>query len=83
MSMSIIFSPRPRFSFRPCSVQPMRMVIRNLVRRSTEHARHAILSNPICISPGRAVLLPAGMQGDRASIVFSDPAEVGRLINKR
>src|SRR5712691_1477925 len=29
---------------------------------------------------GKPVLLPAGMQGDRASLVFSDPAEIGRLI---
>ena len=31
---------------------------------------------------GKPVLTPAGMQGDRASIVFSDPAEIGRLIDK-
>lgn len=34
-------------------------------------------------APGKPVLLPAGMQGDRASIVFSSPAEVGRLIEER
>jgi cytochrome c len=32
---------------------------------------------------GKPVLLPAGMQGDRASLVFSDPAEIGRLIEKK
>jgi len=32
---------------------------------------------------GKPVLTPAGMQGDRASIVFSDPAEIGRLIEKK
>jgi cytochrome c len=32
---------------------------------------------------GKPVLIPAGMQGDRASIVFSSPAEMGRLIEER
>lgn len=32
---------------------------------------------------GTPVLVPAGMQGDRASIVFSSPAEIGRLIEER
>lgn len=32
---------------------------------------------------GKPVLLPAGMQGDRASIVFTDPAEIGRLIESK
>jgi cytochrome c len=32
---------------------------------------------------GKPVLIPAGMQGDRASIVFSSPAEIGRLIEER
>jgi len=31
---------------------------------------------------GRPVLLSTGMQGDRASIVFSDPSEIGLLIDK-
>jgi cytochrome c len=33
--------------------------------------------------PGKPVLLPAGMQGDRVSIIFADPAEIGRLVEKR
>jgi cytochrome c len=32
---------------------------------------------------GKPVLLPAGMQGDRGSLVFSDPTEIGRLIDKK
>ena len=32
---------------------------------------------------GKAALLPAGMQGDRASVVFSSPAEIGRSIEER
>lgn len=32
---------------------------------------------------GKAVLIPAGMQGDRASIVFSAPTEIGRLIEEK
>jgi cytochrome c len=32
---------------------------------------------------GTPVLVPAGMQGDRASVVFSSPAEIGRLIEER
>ena len=31
---------------------------------------------------GRPVLLPAGMQGDRASVVFSTVAEIGKLIEQ-
>ena len=31
----------------------------------------------------KPVLVPAGMQGDSASIVFSSPAEIGRLIEER
>ena len=34
-------------------------------------------------SPGKPVLLRAGMQGDRASVVFSSPAEIGRFIEAR
>lgn len=32
---------------------------------------------------GKPVLLPAGMQGDRASLVFSDPTEIGRSIEEK
>lgn len=32
---------------------------------------------------GKPVLIPAGGQGDRMSIVFSDPAEISRLIEKK
>ena len=32
---------------------------------------------------GKPVLVPGGMQGDRASIVFSDLEEIGRSIEKR
>ena len=32
---------------------------------------------------GKPVLLPAGMQGDRGSLVFSDPAEIGRSIEEK
>ena len=37
-------------------------------------------SSHLGLPAGKPVLLPAGMQGDRASIVFSSPAEIGRLI---
>jgi cytochrome c len=37
-------------------------------------------SSPLGPSPGRPVLLPAGMQGDRASIVFASPGEIGRMM---
>jgi cytochrome c len=33
--------------------------------------------------PGKPVLLPAGMQGDRVSIIFADPAEIGRVVEKK
>jgi cytochrome c len=33
--------------------------------------------------PGKPVLLPAGMQGDRVSIVFADPAEISATIMSR
>jgi cytochrome c len=33
--------------------------------------------------PGKPVLLPAGMQGDRVSIIFADPAEISRVVEKR
>jgi cytochrome c len=32
---------------------------------------------------GKPVLVPGGMQGDRASIVFSDVEEIGRLVEKK
>jgi cytochrome c len=32
---------------------------------------------------GKPVLVPAGMQGDRASVVFASPAEMTRLIEER
>jgi cytochrome c len=32
---------------------------------------------------GEAVLLPAGMQGDRASVVFSDVKEIERMIKEK
>lgn len=34
-------------------------------------------------SPGKPAILRAGMQGDRASVVFSSPAEIGRFIEAR
>ncbi len=32
---------------------------------------------------GKPVLIPSGGQGDRWSLVFTDPAEIGRLIEKK
>jgi len=32
---------------------------------------------------GKPVMVPGGMQGDRASIVFSDLDEIGRLVEKK
>src|SRR5216684_680639 len=32
---------------------------------------------------GKPMLVPGGMQGDRASIVFSDLEEIGRLVEKK
>ena len=32
---------------------------------------------------GKPVLVPAGMQGDRSSIVFFDLEEIGRLVEKK
>ena len=37
-------------------------------------------SSPMGPSRGKPVLLPAGMQGDRASIVFASPEEISRTI---
>ena len=34
-------------------------------------------------APGKPALLRAGMQGDRASVVFSSPAEISRFIEAR
>lgn len=34
-------------------------------------------------APSKPVILRAGMQGDRASIVFANPDEIGKLIQKR
>lgn len=34
-------------------------------------------------APGKPVILRAGMQGDRASVVFTDPDEISKLIKKR
>jgi cytochrome c len=34
-------------------------------------------------APGKPVILRAGMQGDRASIVFADPAEIGKFIKAK
>ena len=31
---------------------------------------------------GRPVLLRAGMQGDRASVIFSEPAEISAFVRK-
>ncbi|HET9491111.1 MAG TPA: hypothetical protein VFR64_15325 [Methylomirabilota bacterium] len=31
-------------------------------------------------APGRPVLLPAGMQGDRASLLFASPQEISRAV---
>jgi cytochrome c len=33
--------------------------------------------------PGKPVLLPAGMHGDRVSIIFADPAEISRTVEKK
>ena len=32
--------------------------------------------------PGRPVMVGAGMQGDRASVVFATPAEISRFIGE-
>jgi cytochrome c len=32
---------------------------------------------------GRPAIMPAGMMGDRASVIFSDPAEISAFIQKR
>jgi cytochrome c len=40
-------------------------------------------SSPLGPEKGSPVLVPAGMQGDRASIVFSSPADISRFIEER
>lgn len=40
-------------------------------------------SSPHGPAPGRPVLIPAGMQGDRAAIVFAGPDEISRLVERR
>lgn len=40
-------------------------------------------SSPLGPAPGTAVLIQAGMQGDRASIVFATPEEIGRMIARK
>jgi cytochrome c len=40
-------------------------------------------SSPRGPAPGRPVLLPAGMQGDRASVVFSSPEEISRTVERK
>jgi cytochrome c len=33
--------------------------------------------------PGKPVLLPAGMQGDRVSIIFADPTEIDAMVRSK
>jgi cytochrome c len=40
-------------------------------------------SSPSGPARGKPVLLPAGMQGDRASIVFASPEEIGRIVEAK
>ncbi len=40
-------------------------------------------SRPRGPARGRPVLLAAGMQGDRASVVFSSPDEISRFVEER
>ncbi len=40
-------------------------------------------SSPLGPLPGRPALVPAGMQGDRASVIFSSPGEISRFIEER
>jgi len=40
-------------------------------------------SGPTGPKGGKPVLLPAGMQGDRGSVVFSNPTEIGRWIEEK
>ena len=40
-------------------------------------------SSPRGPAPGRPILVPAGMPGDRASLVFSSPEEISRMVERR
>jgi len=40
-------------------------------------------SSPLGPSRGRPVLVPAGMQGDRTSIVFASPQEISRMVEAK
>lgn len=40
-------------------------------------------SSPVGPSRGRPVLVPAGMQGDRTSIVFTAPEEISRMVEAK
>jgi cytochrome c len=40
-------------------------------------------SSPTGPAPGSPVLLPAGMMGDRAFVVFSSPEEISRMIERK
>jgi cytochrome c len=40
-------------------------------------------SSPVGPPPGAPALVSAGMQGDRASVVFSSPTEISRFIEQR
>lgn len=40
-------------------------------------------SSPLGPAPGAPVLVQAGMQGDRASIVFAAPEEIARIIERK
>ena len=40
-------------------------------------------SSPLGPSRGRPVLVPAGMQGDRTSIVFTAPEEISRMVEAK
>lgn len=47
----------------------------NNLRFKTDHSANGPL-------PGQPVVMPAGMLGDRASVVFSDPEEITRIIQR-
>ena len=40
-------------------------------------------SSPYGPLPGRPALVPAGMQGDRASVVFASPDEISRTVEAK
>jgi hypothetical protein len=52
----------------------------NVAPRSIRRAPPAIRSCRDAISPGKPVIVGAGMRGDRASLIFSAPVELGRFI---